>query len=138
MSLKIREAGPQDPIYGIHNGNITKRLTRLNWKTKAVVRTDSLGWLYLWVTRGTYRNDAGRQTSACTVRVRARNGTEREPRYKAEFRYLTEALRYINGEDGGLLARETAPAEPGTGCPAEQAAPYYIGFGHPIKIIPRG
>ena len=90
MSLKLREAGPQDPIYGVHQKNITDRLTRLNWKTKAVVRTDSVGWLYLWVTRGTYRNDAGCQTFAYTVRVRVASDNERERRYKAEFRYLTE------------------------------------------------
>ena len=28
----------QDPIYGISQSNITKELTPLNWKTKAIVR----------------------------------------------------------------------------------------------------
>jgi hypothetical protein len=138
MSLKIREAGPQDPIYGIHRKNITDRLTRLNWKTKAVVRTDSVGWLYLWVVQDIYRNPGGRQVTAYSVKVRASNDTACERRYRAEFCYLAEALRYINGEDGGRLAKETALAKPGTGYPAARPAPYYIGFGHPIKIIPRG
>ena len=136
MSLKIREAGPQDPIYGIHNGNITKRLTRLNWKTKAVVRTDSVGWLYLWIIRDSDRNEAGRQVAAHSIRVRASNGTERERRYRAKFRYLTEALHYINGEDGGLLSKQTWPAHPELTYPPEQEAPYYIGYGRPIKITP--
>jgi len=136
--LKIREAGPQEPIYGIHRKNIVDRLTRLNWKTKAIVRTDSVGWLYLWVVQDIYRNPGGKQVTTYSVQVRASNDTARERRYRAEFRYLTEALRYINGDDGGLLAEETTPAVPGLDYPGEQPAPYYIGFGHPIKIIPRG
>ena len=36
MAHLIREAGPQEPIHGIHHANIVKRLTRQNWRTKAV------------------------------------------------------------------------------------------------------
>ena len=59
MAHLIREAGPQEPIYGIHHANIVKRLTRQNWRTKAVARFDSKGWIYLWVIRRRYRHPAG-------------------------------------------------------------------------------
>ena len=138
MAVFFGEAGPQNPIYGIHRTNIIDRLTRRNWKTKAVVRSDITGWLYLWVARGTYQNKAGRQVSAYFVKAYPRDPSERARYYETEFQYLTDALHYINGEDDGRLAQETTPAQPGAAYPAEQQAPYYIGFGRPRMIIPRG
>jgi hypothetical protein len=138
MVISFGAAGPQNPIYGIHHDNISDRLTQRNWCAKAIVRSDIAGWLYLWVARGTYQNDAGRKVSAYFIKVHPGTPRERALYYEAEFQYLTDALRYINGEDDGLLARETTPALPGAAYPAEQGAPIYIGFGRPRVIIPRG
>ena len=138
MAVFLGEAGPQNPIYGIHRANIADRLTRRNWKTKAVVRSDIAGWLYLWIARGTYQNKAGHQVSAYFIKAYPRDPSERARYYEAEFQYLNEALHYINGEDDGLLAQETTPTRSGAVYPAEQQAPYYIGFGRPRVIIPNG
>ena len=42
---------PQDPIYGTSHTNIVKKLTRNNWRCKAIVRSSS----YIWIVKGYYR-----------------------------------------------------------------------------------
>ena len=43
----------------------------------------------------------------------------------------------MNGEDEGLLAKRTWPADTELTYPPEREAPYYVGFGRPVKISPR-
>ncbi|SVD08657.1 uncharacterized protein METZ01_LOCUS361511, partial [marine metagenome] len=38
-------AGPQDISYGLSWDNVAPRLTRLNWKTKAIFRAN----VYIWI-----------------------------------------------------------------------------------------
>ena len=129
-------AGPQNPIYGIFHENITERLTRHNWRTKAVVRDNLLGWIYLWIARGSYPDKAGHTHYAYFVRVHSHQPRFRIERFEQQFQYLADALRYINAEDGGSLARGTWPADPQLVYPPERAAPIYIGFGRPTKLTP--
>jgi len=137
MPAFFRVAGPQDPIYGIHHTNITDRLTRRNWKHKAIVRTDATGCLYLWIDRGS-RYEGRRKIYAYLVHAHPSLPRERVKRYEANFPYLKDALRYVNGEDEGLIARETSHARPGDVPPPEQVAPYFVGFSRPRIFTPRG
>jgi len=132
------EAGPQDLIYGIHHRNIADRLTRRNWKTQAVVRCDWKNSLYLWVTRGHEQDADGRRRYTYCIHVYPHQPKTRSRRFEARFHYLTDALRYINGEDESLLATRTWPAHSPLLYPPEQEAPFYIGFGRPRVITPRG
>jgi hypothetical protein len=125
-------AGPQHTVYGINHENITPRLTRLNWKTKAIVRNNRQGSLYLWIARGQYTDAEGHKQCDYFIRVNASQAKEHARRFEAQFQYLVDALRYINGEDGGLLAQEASPTQTSEGYPVEQEAPYYIA---PVKII---
>jgi hypothetical protein len=136
MSVFLQEAGPQNPIYGIHHENITERLTRLNWQTKAVVRDNLRGWIYLWISRGRYRDNEGRIRYAYFVKAHSHQPATRIRPYEQKFPHLKAALKYINAEDDGLLARGTWPANPDSFYPPEQQAPFYIGFGRPVKIYP--
>jgi hypothetical protein len=137
MVISCEVAGPQNPIYGIHYTNITDRLTQRNWKTKAVVRSNFAGWLYLWIAKRTHTDKAGRKVSAYFVKVHAIEPRERIQYYQAQFKSLTDALRYINGEDDGRLACETTPASPSALYPAEQNPPIYFRFVRRPKIAPR-
>ena len=130
VRLSFGAVGPQHPIYGIHYTNIADRLSKRNWKTKAIVRSDSAGWLYLWIAKGTRKDKAGHKVSSYFVRVHPPEPRERRQYYQAEFKTLTDALTYINGEDDGLLARETTPASRGVVYPSEHHAPIYINYIH--------
>jgi hypothetical protein len=103
MPAGIWQTGPQSPFYGIDLDNVTDRLTRLNWATKALVRRSAGGPLYVWIER-----DDGRG-----VRRRYRVGVAglRKRRWDLEcgFRCLSDALAYANGRDGRELARKTRP-----------------------------
>jgi len=101
-------AGPQDPIYGISHENIASRLTRRNWRTKAITRLHSDGPVYIFIRRGE-RKVSGRKTFVYTVKgsiVDRHQGC-----YRRDFPNLLEALSYANGEDGGDLSQETQPAK---------------------------
>ena len=58
---------PQDPMFGIGNGNIVSRLTRRNWKTKAVTRLHPDGPVCTFINRGE-RKVSGRKTFVYTVK----------------------------------------------------------------------
>ena len=99
---------PQDPKFGISHENIVSRLTRRNWKTKAVTRLHPDGPVYIFINRGE-REVSGRKTFVYTVEgsiVDKQQGC-----YRRDFPNLHKALSYANGEDGGHLAQKTRPAK---------------------------
>ena len=112
---QVRWAGPQDPVYGIRHENLAARLTRRNWTTKAVVRRDAGGILYVWVGRYGSQEDPLKRTGDFYVAVHPFED-EALRDYGRRFPSLAAALAYANSEDGGLLAQETEPAA-ATECP---------------------
>ena len=72
---------PQDPVYGTSHTNIVKKLTRNNWRCKAIVRSSS----YIWLVRGSYR-EGNRKVYRYYIK-----GIEEQ-----EFRLLSDALKYVN------------------------------------------
>ena len=74
---------PQNPMYGISHKNIAKKLTKKNWKTKAIVRAS----IYIYIDRGQIYNKKGKDTIIYTV-----FGI-----YKYQsFDYLDEAISHAN------------------------------------------
>jgi len=130
MVMSFRVAGPQNPIYGIDHENITEHLNRLNWQTKAVVRCDGRDWLYLWIERGRYQDESGRKQHAYYISFKSSGPRHRTSHFEANFRYLKDALRYINGEDDGLLAKGTWLEQKSLMWPPEHHAPIYINYIH--------
>jgi hypothetical protein len=108
----------------------------LNWRTKAIVRDNFRGWIYLWISRGRYHDKKGRTRYAYFVKAHSHQPATRIRLYEQQFPRLKEALKYINAEDDGQLARGTRPADPDFSYPPEQQAPFYIGFGRPVKFYP--
>ena len=72
---------PQDPVYGTSHTNIVKKLTRNNWRCKAIVRSSS----YIWIVKGYYRERNRKVYRYYT------QGIEQQ-----EFRLLIDALKYVN------------------------------------------
>ena len=58
-----------DPIYGISRSNITNRLKRTNWRTKAICRVRDGRCLYVYVVKGS-TSDNGKKCDKTTVRRR--------------------------------------------------------------------
>jgi len=83
-------ATAQDPIYGISRSNITKELTPLNWKTKAIVRDG----LYIWVAKGWQTSREDKKTWRYHVRVHPR---DKEEGARKDFARRDSALAYANG-----------------------------------------
>jgi hypothetical protein len=100
---RIASAPPQDPVFGLRHENLADRLTRSNWREKAILRVLADGrLLYVWVTR-----------AAEGYRVNVRD----EQSFEAVFPRLAEGLCYANGTRGELgrltrpVAREAWPPE---------------------------
>ena len=56
-------AGPQDITYGLSWDNVALRLTRLNWKTKAIFRAN----VYLWIARAQLHEKSKNQRTSYFV-----------------------------------------------------------------------
>jgi len=109
-------SGLLDPIYGIRHENITSRITRHNWKKKAIVRCCKGGWLYLWISRESDEDcdSEGKCELYDFYGVNAAGSGEQSIHStdcRDGFIKLMDAIRYINGEDnevlGGVLAQKT-------------------------------
>ena len=100
---------PQDPMFGINHENIVSRLTRRNWRAKAVTRLHPDGPVYIFINRGE-RKLSGKKTFVYTVKGSIAD-KQRGCCYRRDFPALLEALAYANGEDGGDLSQETQPAK---------------------------
>ena len=99
-----------DPIYGISRSNITDRLKRTNWRTKAICRVREDRCLYVYVVKGS-TSDNGKKCERHYVQIHF--GSEEDRPFQRDFRTLKEALAYANGDDGAEFGRETRPAETG-------------------------
>lgn len=117
-------AGPQDPLFGIYPENIADRLTRANWKQKAVVRKSPKEWLYILVY-ALWSVGKERKGIGYTVHVYGEGEEEHLPEYEQHFPTLRQALAYANGEDGGKLATQSSAARP-EDYPIERDAPTYF------------
>ena len=56
MVINMGLAPEHDPHFGISHDNIAKRLTRLNWKKKAIVRDSK----YIWIVKGSFERNGRR------------------------------------------------------------------------------
>jgi hypothetical protein len=92
-----------DPLFGISHENIAARLDRSNWKTKAIVRVDEAGALYMFLEK---RRDNEDEPYLYYLSTHTFPPRHQSP-YREPFASLKAALAFINGEDGGALARET-------------------------------
>ena len=101
-------ASPHDPIYGIDQSNIAVRLTRLNWRKKAVCRIYDDICLYIYVSKGRFTEN-GRKHEHYFVRI-ALGKKETNP-FDKDFPKLKNALAYVNGEDGSEFSRVTRIAK---------------------------
>jgi hypothetical protein len=101
-------APPHAPIYGIDHSNIAVRLTRLNWRKKAVCRIYDDTCLYIHISRGRFTEN-GRKHEHYFVRI-AFGKKETKP-FEKDFPKLNDALAYVNGEDGSEFGRVTRIAE---------------------------
>ena len=82
------------PEYGIKYQNIALRLTRLNYKEKAIV----IGSIYIFIMK--YKNDGHDE-----YQVRFDRGYKNK-----SFRYLNDALKYANEtEDNGEEFPDESP-----------------------------
>jgi len=103
MSL-FDEFPPQDSFYGLSWSNVVSRLTLDNWETTAVFRMiEGHGLVYLWIRRHT-------SGDAVTYRVRS-HAWQPVPDVEATFPAIEDAIGYINGEDGGHIAKSSRKAK---------------------------
>ena len=99
--------GPQDPFFGISRENVVDRLTRLNWKTRAMVRLSDAGPLYVWISRGEKGGRGKPKERFYQVGV---DGTERKQKdLEADFAYSTLAGITPRPEGRNSPAPGTAP-----------------------------
>ena len=103
-------APPHDPVYGIKQSNITDRLKRTNWRTKAICRVREDRCLYVYVVKGRF-SENGKKCERYYVQIHF--GSEEDRPFERDFRTLKEALAYANGEDGSKFGGKTRPAEAG-------------------------
>ena len=80
-------AGPQDITYGLSWDNVAPRLTRLNWKTKAIFRAN----IYIWIARARWNGEKQR-TSYFVYFYKG----EDEKMKKEEFTRLQDAIVIAN------------------------------------------
>ena len=59
-------AGPQDITYGLNWENVAPRLTRMNWKTKAVFRAN----VYIWIARARLHEKGKKERTSRYVKIR--------------------------------------------------------------------
>ena len=82
-------APEHDPIYGIDHANIAPELTVENWESKAIIR----GGNYVWVLKGTYKDEQGKEITGYYVRVYASTPTLH---LEKDFPEIETALAYAN------------------------------------------
>ncbi|MBT6241803.1 MAG: hypothetical protein HOI46_07215 [Rhodospirillaceae bacterium] len=118
-------APTHDPNFGIQRKNIAPRLTRNNWRNKAICRTIDGHCLYVMIQRAKIHEN--RQTqSRYFVQVHLGGPVGRE--FDADFQKLKDALAYANGEDGAVFAKSTQPATPEEYPLGHDADTYITGF----------
>ena len=115
-----------DPIYGISRSNITDRLKRTNWRTKAICRVRDGRCLYIYIVKGSF-SENGKKCERYFVQIHF--GSEEDRQFERDLRTLKEALAYANGEDGAAFGRETRPAGTGELPRSREADTYITGFG---------
>ena len=113
------------PIYGISRSNITARLKRTNWRTKAICRVRDRRGLYIYVQKGSI-SENGKKCERYFVKIHF--GSEEDRQFERDFRTLKEALAYANGEDGAAFGQETRPAGTGELPRSREADTYITGF----------
>jgi len=86
---------------GIDHANIAPELTEENWKTKAIIR----GGNYVWVLKGTHKNEQGDEITGYYVRVYASTPTHH---LQKDFPKIETSLAYANAlaEDEGEYPEE--------------------------------
>ena len=82
-------APEHDPIYGIDHANIAPELTVENWKRKAIIR----GGNYVWVLKGTHKDEQSKEITSYYVRVYASTPTHH---LQKDFPTIDQALAYAN------------------------------------------
>ena len=78
-----------DVMNGIDHANIDPELTVENWESKAIIR----GGNYVWVLKGTHKDDQGDEITGYYVRVYASIPTHH---LQKDFPKLETALTYAN------------------------------------------
>ena len=68
-TLFVGETGLQNPIYGVSRENIVPRLTRRNWKTKALWKRGGNGGVYFFIERGVAEDASGKEQPLYCVSV---------------------------------------------------------------------
>ena len=119
-------APPHDPMYGIDQSNISNRLTRLNWREKAVCRIYDDTCLYIYLSKGRFTEN-GRKHEHYFVRIAF--GKKKTIHFEKDFPRLFDALAYANGEDESEFGRVTRLSkiyEYPKGCYSDT---YVTGFG---------
>ena len=91
------------PIYGIDHANIAPELTVKNWETKAIIRDGN----YVWVLKGTHKDEQGDEITGYYVRVYASTPTHH---LQKDFPKIETSLAYANAlaEDEGNTPRNEA------------------------------
>ena len=90
-----------DVMNGIDHANIAAELTVENWESKAIMR----GGNYVWVLKGTYKDEQGKEITGYYVRVYASTPTLH---LEKDFPEIETALAYGNAlsEDEGESPEE--------------------------------
>ena len=78
-----------DVMNGIDHANIASELTVENWESKAIIR----GGNYVWVRKGTYKDEQGDEITGYYVRVYASTPTLH---LEKDFPTIDQALAYAN------------------------------------------
>ena len=91
-----------DSRYGIKHSNIAKCFTRLNWRTKAIVREG----FYIIIKVGEYHNDKNRRIKRYFI-----DGYPKKKGFIKEHRYLKDAIQMANNysKNQGELPNEFEP-----------------------------
>ena len=120
-TLFVGETGLQNPIYGVSRENIAPRLTRRNWKTKALWKRGGNGGVYFFIERGVAEDASGKEQPLYCVSVYG-NAVHKFPKkYCPRFPRLQQALDFANGKGDSPFANaieqadlELLPASGGT------------------------
>ena len=90
-----------DVMNGIDHANIAAELTVENWESKAIVRDGN----YVWVRKGTYKDEQGKEITCYYVRVYASTPTHH---LQKDFPEIETALAYGNAlaENEGVYPEE--------------------------------
>ena len=93
-------APAHDPMFGISHSNIANKLTKSNWRKKAVVRNGH----YLFIKKGSYDVD-GKKVYRYFVEGLPDKG-------EREFIHLDKAISFVNGysdQEGEYPAEHNSP-----------------------------